>query len=209
LVEDALLIYDFLTFFQAFITLFAIFDPIGILPMFSALTSNMNQESRNKVIRTSCLVSLGILLTFAYGGAYLFQLLNITLTDFQVFAGLVLLIFAITYVLGREPQRFLPEREEDIAVFPLATPLLAGPGSISLVLLLVSPPYGPITALLVIILNIAIAWIVLRLGLRINSLLGRQGSAVISRIMGLIIGAVAFSLLRSGFTDIVRQIAIS
>jgi multiple antibiotic resistance protein len=205
LVQDPLLIYDFLVFFQAFVTLFAIFDPIGALPIFSSISGNLSPDVRNRIVRTSCIVSFGILIAFSFGGIYLFQLLGTTLTDFRIFGGLILLIFAIRYVLGRDPGKTLPEQEDDIAVFPLATPLLAGPGSISVALLLVNPPFGPLTALIVIMLNVFIAWIILRFGLRIYALLGKQGSSVISRIMGLIIGAVSLSLLREGLTEVITQ----
>ncbi len=205
MIEDPLLVYDYLLFFQAFTTLFAIFDPIGTLPIFSSITGNLSAEVRNRIIRTSCLVSLGILLVFSFGGIYLFQLLGTTLSDFKIFGGLILLIFAIRYVLGRDTGKFLPEENDDIAVFPLATPLLAGPGSISIALILVNPPFGHLTAVTVIIMNVLIAWIILRYGLRLYALLGKQGTSVISRIMGLIIGSFALSLLRTGLFEVIQD----
>ena len=209
MIQDPLLLFNWQLVVQAFVTLFAIFDPIGILPFYATLMEGVKETSRNKIINTSCIVSLAILLLFAYGGVYLFQVLNITLNDFKVFGGLILLIFAITYVLGRDPHKYLPEHKEEIAIFPLATPLLAGPGSISLVMILVNPPFGPVTALLVIVLTVLLTWIILRLGVRLNKILGKQGSAVISRIMGLIIGAVAFSFIREGLFEIIRQFIVA
>ena len=206
MVQDALLALDFSSFLQAFVTLFAIFDPIGVLPIFVSLTGGLPAEARNRIVRTSSLVSLGILLAFAYLGLQLFQLLGITLNDFRIVGGLILLIFAVRYVLGREASRSLPRKGEEIAVFPLATPLLAGPGSISVVVLMVRPPFGPLTTLAVILLNVLLAWVVLRFGLRLHGLLGRQGSSVISRIMGLIIGAIAIRMLREGVVELVREI---
>jgi len=189
MVQDALLALDFSSFLQAFVTLFAIFDPIGVLPIFVSLTGDLPAEPRNRIVRTSSLVSLGILLAFAYLGLQLFQLLGITLNDFRIVGG-----------------RSLPRKGEEIAVFPLATPLLAGPGSISVVVLMVRPPFGPLTTLAVILLNVLLAWVVLRFGLRLYGLLGRQGSSVISRIMGLIIGAIAIRMLREGVVELVREI---
>ncbi len=197
---------DLISFFQAFLTLFAIFDPIGILPIILSLTESFPEEVRKKIINTSCLASLGILLAFAYAGTYLFQLFDITLIDFKVVGGLILLIFSIRYVLGREIDKFLPGAGEDIAVFPLATPLLAGPGSISVVIILVNPPFGPLTTLLAIVLNVLFAWVILRVGIRLYKLLGKQGSSAISRIMGLIIGAIAFKLIREGMSEVISQI---
>ncbi|MEM1525206.1 MAG: MarC family protein [Nitrososphaerales archaeon] len=204
--QDALLQLDLISFSQAFLTLFAIFDPIGALPFFTSLMENIPQQTRSKIIRTSCIVSLGILLTFAYLGIWLFQLLNITLNDFKIIGGIILLVFAVNYVIGREHEKTLPSVEENIAIFPLATPLLAGPGSISIVMLMVNPPFGPLTTFIVIVLNVILAWIILSLGLRIYKLLGKQGSYVISRIMGLIIGAVAIRLIREGLLEIIKQV---
>lgn len=202
--QDALLQHDFLSFVQAFVTLFAIFDPIGSLPIFSALTGNLPAKAKNRIIKTSCLTALGILVIFAYLGNELFRLLGITLNDFKIMAGLILLIFAIRYVLGRDPSDTISASGEDIAVFPLATPLLAGPGSISVVVLMLNPPYGPVTTLVVILLNVFIAYLVLHLGIRLYGLLGRQGTTVISRIMGLLVGAVALRFMREGLADLLK-----
>ncbi|MCX8191632.1 MAG: MarC family protein [Nitrososphaerales archaeon] len=198
--------HDFISFFQAFLTLFAIFDPIGALPFFTSLMANLPRSSHGRIIRTSCIVSLGILLTFAYLGFWLFKLLNITLSDFKIIGGIILLVFAVSYVIGREHEKVLPSAGESIAIFPLATPLLAGPGSISIVMLMVNPPFGPLTTFVVIVLNVILAWIILSLGMHIYKLLGKQGSSVISRIMGLIIGAVAIRLIREGFIEVIREI---
>lgn len=176
--------------------LFAIFDPIGVLPIFFSLVGGAKEGDRRSIIRKSCLVSFGILIAFAYLGIYFFQLLGITIEDFKIVGGIILLIFAVEYVLGK--RSYVGIKAEELAVFPLATPLLAGPGSISIVILLVNPPYGPITTLVVITLNVLLAWGILRFSGGLYRFLGDQGSMVISRIMGLIIGAVAIRLIREG-----------
>ena len=204
---DALLAGDWFTFMQAFVMLFAIFDPIGTLPIFSSLTAELSERDRRRIAARSSLVSLIILVLFAYAGFYLLSLLRITLNDFKIICGIILLIFAVEYVLGRAEKHYGGGRKaEEIAVFPLATPLLAGPGSISVVMLTVNPPFGPFTTLAIIILNVVIAWIVLSLGSKIGSLLGYQGEMVISRIMGLITGAIAVSFIREGVMGIIEKL---
>jgi len=207
MVYDALTAGDLASFLQAFIMLFAIFDPIGNLPIFFSLTSELPEEERRKVAARSSLVALLILLVFAYGGIYILSLLQITLNDFKIVSGIILLIFAVEYVLGRGEKRYKTAgKPEEIAVFPLATPLLAGPGSISVVMLTVNPPFGPLTTLVIIVLNVLIAWFVLSLGSKLRGLLGYQGATIISRIMGLIIGAIAVAFIRDGIVGVLESL---
>jgi multiple antibiotic resistance protein len=197
---------DWTTFLQAFVMLFAIFDPVGNLPIFFSLTADFPEKERRKVAARSSMLAFIILIIFAYGGFYLLSLLRITLNDFKIVSGIILLIFAVEYVLGREKRYVREGKPEEIAVFPMATPLLAGPGSISVVMLTVNPPFGPVTTLTIIVLNVLIAWILLGLGSKLRGLLGYQGAAVISRIMGLIIGAIAVSFIRDGIMGILENL---
>lgn len=207
MIEDALLAMDFLIFSQAFLTLFAIFDPIGTLPIFSSLTAGRGKGEIMRIINRSCLVAFGILIFFAYTGLYVFQLMGITLNDLRIVGGIILLIFAVDYVLGRTRSTRHPYAgEQDLAVFPLATPLLAGPGSISVAVLLVNPPYGPLTTFVVITLNVLAAWLILYMSPSLVRLLGPQGSSVISRIMGLLIGAIAVAFIREGIVEVVKSL---
>lgn len=206
MVYDAILVGNWIIVLQAFVMLFAIFDPIGSLPIFLSLTSDFPERERRKVAARSSMVAFIILIIFAYGGFYLLSLLRITLNDFKIVSGIILLIFAVEYVLGREKRYVREGKPEEIAVFPLATPLLAGPGSISVVMLTANPPFGPLTTLTIIILNVLIAWIVLGLGSKLRGLLGYQGTAVISKIMGLITGAIAVSFIRDGIIGILESL---
>lgn len=190
--------FEALILVQSIVTLFAIFDPIGAVPIFSALTQNMSKGERKDIINKSCLVSAGILLGFALVGDMLFDALGISLTDFKIIGGIILLIFSIEYVLGRSERQYEKMKAEDIAVFPLATPLLAGPGSISIVLLM----DNLLVKLIVILVVVSIAWLILYLGTGVLKVMGRQGSSVVSRIMGLIIGAIAVRFIREGLTEI-------
>ena len=204
MVYDALLAGDWVSFIQAFIVLFAVFDPIGNLPIFFSLTSILPEKERRKVAAKSSIVAFAILMVFAYGGPYLLKLLNVTLNDFKIVGGIILLIFAIEYVLGRSESYAARVKAEDVAIFPIATPLLAGPGSISVVMLTVNPPFGPVTTFTIITLNVMVAWAVLRLEGFFRGLLGYQGTTVISRIMGIIIGAIAVSFIREGVLGILE-----
>lgn len=183
---------------QSIITLFAIFDPVGAIPIYSALTTNVSENKRRDIINKSCLVSAGILLVFALAGQLLFDFMGISLIDFKIVGGLILLVFSINYVLGRTEGQYEKMSADDIAIFPLATPLLAGPGSISVILLM----EGMLMKIFVIGVVVSVAWITLYLGTGVLKLLGRQGSTVVSRIMGLIIGAIAIRFIREGLVEL-------
>lgn len=185
---------------QSIVTLFAIFDPIGAIPIVSTLTQHMSAGERRDIINKSCIVSAAVLLTFALAGNLLFNVLGITITDFKIVGGIILLIFSVQYVLGRSEKTNGKAGQEDIAVFPLATPLLAGPGSISVVLLM----DGLFLKVIVIAVVVAITWLALYVGTSVLKVMGTQGSSVVSRIMGLIIGAIAVRFIREGLEEFQR-----
>ncbi len=199
---DPLLDLNFLLFLQSLFTLFAIFDPIGNLPILFSLTSGMGEIERKKLVRKSSIVSYGILLTFGFLGELLFILLGITIVDFKVIGGIILLIFSIEYVLGRESRSHGRGPNEDLAVFPLATPLLAGPGSITFVVLMP----GLLTKFVVVSIIVLLSWFILHFGTGLLRFFGPQGSSVVSRIMGLLIGAVAIRFIREGIIEFLAMV---
>jgi multiple antibiotic resistance protein len=199
------MIQDFIVLFlQAFIILFAIFDPIGNIPIFISLTSKLTDEDRKKVARQSVLTAFAILLVFAYAGLAILDFLRITINDFKIAGGILLLILAIEDIV-LERRRHRAAEPEDVAIIPLGTPLLAGPGSITTVMILMKPPFGPIVTLLVIIANTIVAWIILSESYFLARLLGRSGLRVITKLMGLIIVAFAVMFIREGIIGIIGQ----
>ena len=127
---------NLILFLQSLITLLAILDPIGNIPIFSSLTSKLSKKERISTVNKSVIISTFILLGFGFFGEYLLILLGITMNDLKLIGGLILLIFSIDYVLGRNTNYLDKNSETNLAVFPLAIPILAGPGSISLVLVM-------------------------------------------------------------------------
>jgi|TARA_B100001179_G_scaffold230893_1_gene219515 multiple antibiotic resistance protein len=190
---------NIMLFLQAMITLLAILDPVGNIPVFSSLTSKLSKKERVKTVNKAFLIATGILIGFGFFGGYLLILLGITMNDLKLISGLILLIFSIDYVLGRNVNYLQKNSETNLAVFPLAIPILAGPGSISYVL--VMP--GLFLKFFVIILSILICWYSIRLGSGLLKYLGKDGSQAISRIMGLLIGAVAIRLIREGIFELI------
>ena len=190
---------NIMLFLQSMITLLAILDPVGNIPVFSSLTSKVSKKERVKTVNKAFQIATGILIGFGFFGGYLLILLGITMNDLKLISGLILLIFSIDYVLGRNVNYLQKNSETNLAVFPLAIPILAGPGSISYVN--VMP--GLLLKFFVIILSILICWYSIRLGSGLLKFLGKDGSQAVSRIMGLLIGAVAIRLIREGIFELI------
>jgi multiple antibiotic resistance protein len=113
-----------------FVTLCVTIDPIGTVPLFLALTAGLSEPERRRVAMRAILISLGLLLGCIYFAQYLLDAMHVTLRSFQIAGGIVLFLFALTMVF-RNPGAHVAEKEEghDVAIFPLAMPSIAGPGS--------------------------------------------------------------------------------
>lgn len=183
-------------YIQAFVILFIIFDPIGNIPLFHSLTLKLEAPLRRKTIRTSVLVALIILIFFAIGGVFILGFFKISVNEFMIAGGVLLFILAVEGLLGREEARWISS--EDVAIVPLATPLMAGPGAIYSVVYLMAPPYGPTYAIFSILTNVLLQYVLLIYSDRILKVIGRTGSTVISRIMAFILSAIAVGMIING-----------
>ncbi|MEM4647537.1 MAG: MarC family protein [Candidatus Nezhaarchaeales archaeon] len=193
-------LYQYVT---AFIMLFVVLDAVGNVPIFYSLTEGLDVKERRRTIQNSVIIAGIILLFFALGGGVLLEFFHVSIDDFRVAGGAILFIIAVEGLLGRvEAMKIKPEH---LAVVPLATPLLAGPGSISLVIYLVNVGYGLGPTITSIVANVIIAWIVLTYCDVVSRILGRNGSLVLSRIMALILAAIAIAMIREGVMNILTS----
>lgn len=195
--------FDLVLFAEATVLLFSILDPIGTVPIFMALTEEF-PDKRPRIVRQSVVLATAILYVFAYLGWFIFQILGITLNDFRIAGGIVLFIVALEHLSGREARTRKLEAEE-LAAFPLATPLLAGPGAISTVVILANPPFGPFVTFLVITVNALLTFLVLNRSDLVRRALGVNGTRALTRIMALLIAAIGVSFVRQGILDTVRS----
>jgi multiple antibiotic resistance protein len=191
--------FDFALFLQSFVLLFSIIDPIGTVPIFIALSADY-PEQRRRIVRQSVIVATVILLVFAYVGWVIFAALGITIDDFRIAGGIVLFTVAYDHLSGRKGGE--KSKPSEVAVFPLATPLLAGPGAISTVVILANPPYGPLLTFLVVTLNSVLAYLILTRSEWVVRKLGENGSLALTRITALLIAAIAVSFVTTGITNI-------
>jgi multiple antibiotic resistance protein len=191
--------------FLAVSSLFVIVDPLATVPAFLAMTPTDTPEQRIKMARLACCVAAGVLLTFAIAGKWIFKFLGITMPAFQLAASVVLLLVALD-MLRAQRSRVQETSEEtaagvektDIAITPLAIPMLAGPGAISTAILLHNQagPLGHRVALYLCIIVVCLAsYLILRVSARGARWLSPIAMNITARIMGLLLAAVAFQFM--------------
>lgn len=194
-----------------FVAILAIVNPFGNISFFTSLTQGFSIEEKRQVISKAILAATATLIIFGFIGSYIFKLFSITIPAFRIAGGLLLFRVAFSMLYGNIPgtKSTAEEKEESleremVGVIPLAIPMLAGPGAISTVMLYVSE--GDLVELLIVIGSIFVTmlftYILLRNADKIFSRIGRVGSLAISRIMGLILAAVAVQFLVNGIHDI-------
>lgn len=198
--------------FMAFSSLFVIVDPIATIPAFLAMTARDTPEQRIRMARLASIVAAGVLLAFALVGRWIFQYLGITLPAFQMAASLVLLLVALDMIRAQRSrvQETAEEttagtEKEDIAITPLAVPMLAGPGAISTAVLLHNQAAGweQNVALYVCIVAVcAASYFILRLSARGARWLSPIALRITTRIMGLLLAALAFQFLINAVNEV-------
>jgi multiple antibiotic resistance protein len=200
--------------FTQFVTLWVVIDPVGTIPVFIAVTAMVAPEARAAVARDASLFAVGILLFFLVLGQYLIEGLGISLNAFKVAGAIVLFLFALTMIFGepkqKQDQNFSAScggtGDVSPAVFPLAVPSLASPGAMLAVVLLtdkgeIEIAAQAITAGLMVVV-IGFAYLCMRLADPIIRVIGNEGSAIVSRVMGMILASVAADTVLTGLVNI-------
>lgn len=196
----------------AFVTLFVIVDPPAIGPLFVGLTQGMSPADRRRIARDASLIALGVLSGAAVIGELLLDTLGIGLAAFRIAGGLLLFAIGFEMLFDRRRERKendaaqTQEREAGLAVFPLAIPFMAGPGAITAAVLLSSsrPDWGDKGLLLVVIgLVIAISFVVFLIAPQFERVMGMRSQIVFSRLLGLLLSALAVQFVIDGVTQAV------
>lgn len=194
----------------AFTTFFAVIGPIDVAAIFAGLTAGMPPAHRRRTAVRGVLIATGILLLFAFFGRSVLGYLGITLASLKTAGGILLLLVGINMVLAKSSgisSTTADEAEEashraDLSVFPLATPLIAGAGTMGAVVLLMADAHGDImrtTAVLgALLVNLGIALALLLMATQIQKLLGVTGLNVISRVIGVLLTALAVQFIFDG-----------
>jgi multiple antibiotic resistance protein len=197
------------SFLVAFVTLFATVGVADIALIFAALTKDNTPAQRRTFATRGVLVALGILLFFAVLGNAILEIFGITIPALRTAGGILLLLIAIDMVFARhsggtgttDEEEIEARQSHDISVFPLAMPLMAGPGAISAVILLTTGANSDLEFWLVlaaIVLILALCWLTLLIAIPIQRLLGLTGLSVVSRIVGILLAALAVQFVFDG-----------
>lgn len=197
-----------------FVVLWAVIDPIGSIPVYLAKTIGLSPDDRRKIARNAILIASGILLFFLVVGQWLLEAMQIPLSAFQIAGGLVLLLFALSMIFGEsKPDQEMKMRSSlsELAVYPLAVPSIASPGAMMAVVLLTDNHRHNITDQIIttgiMFAVLFITYVLFLLANRIQHLIGNAGAAIISRVMGLILSAVAINNILLGLRDFIVQAA--
>ncbi len=198
-----------------FVVFFVVVEPVSLIPLFSGLTSGASSAYKRRMAVKAVGISAVILLLAAIGGAAFLDLMGISLEAFRIFGGLLLFLLALEMVFARESgtrtsssEAAESRRRADISVFPLAFPFIAGPGALATILLWFGPLHlaaqaGLIAALLVAVaLVLVIALVMMLLAEPLMRVIGVTGANVASRLLGVILGALAVQFVLDGLRQV-------
>ncbi len=196
-------------FISALVTLIVVVDPVGLVPTFIGITHELPSRARRSVALRACLIAAAILAGTALAGDWLLRTLSISLPAFRIAGGLLLFSIASEMVFGvrigrqsREAEEAIEEHMRNIAAFPLAIPLMAGPGAITATVLLAGRGNGDPARLAILLAVIAVVlalcFVVFALAAPIAKLLGTTANTVLSRLLGVVLAALAVQYVIDG-----------
>lgn len=183
-------------FIKSFIMILVIMDPFGGVPVFIMLTKDDSIKKMRNSANRAAKVSAMLLIPFIFLGISILDFFSISLESFKIAGGIVLFLVGLTYVLDITFSKEDKDYERDIVV-PMATPLIAGPGVITAIIISVSL-YGIWVTLTAALLNLLIFWVLMRFSDKLHHILGKQGAEILSRVMGLILTAMAVEFIVTG-----------
>ena len=201
---------DISVYIPAFVALFVIIDPIGLAPLFVALTQGMDARKRHGVAIRATLVAFGLLLLFGLAGEAVLNFLGISMPAFRIAGGILLLLTALDMLFERRTQRRQGQADQphadDPSVFPLAIPLIAGPGAIATMILLTGQDGADATHILMIhavmVAVLACVFALFLLAAPLERLLGPTGINVVTRLLGMLLAALSVQFVIDGLRDL-------
>ncbi|WP_135210148.1 MarC family protein [Vitreimonas flagellata] len=198
----------------SFVTFFVAIDPVAMAPMFTTMTSGMTPEWRRKMAIKSVAIASGILLAFAFGGAWLLEQIHVSMDAFRIAGGLLLFLIAVDMLFEKRAERRderaekvaqhqaeHPEHQDDISVFPLAIPLIAGPGAIASIMLFFAQYEGALERTMVLLgvgINLALCLGAFLLAGPISKVMGPTVGSMLTRVFGILLAALAAQFVVDG-----------
>jgi multiple antibiotic resistance protein len=194
---------------RAFVTLFLIVDPVGVVPIFLGLMERFKEQQRVAMVGRCVLIACLVLLVFTVFGNIIFEFLGVSMYSFRIAGGILLLIISVEMLFGQKSRTevsedMLAEEGEDLTISPMAVPLLTGPGAItSGIMLFNTAPSLQDKAMLCVLIPFvfALSYAILRNSNLVYRTLGKTGTKVVVRLMGLMLSAIAIQFMISGITQ--------
>ena len=186
---------------MAIIPIFIAMDAIGVLPLFISLTEGMKNAVRQRVVRDSILTGFIVSLGFLAAGKFVFSVIEVTIPDFKVAGGIILLIIAIYDLLFPEKKRRIDG--ETVGIVPLGVPLIVGPAVLTMMIISVDA-YGYIPTIISLVLNLFFAWEVFSHAGFLMRLLGKGGTKGVAKVVSLLLAAIAVMMIRRGIIDMIQ-----
>ncbi|HOK55899.1 MAG TPA: MarC family protein [bacterium] len=187
-------------FIASLLSLFITLDPVGTIPFYVSYTHNFTKERKNRILFISISICFVVGVLFLYFGEFLFKFLKISFSDFLIASGIILLIFSITEFIGAS--QFKVE-EEELAIVPLAIPLLAGPAFLTTILIS-KKFYGTGITLICLFLNTVFAYFILFYSQNISHAIGKTGIKGLIKILSLFLAALGIKFIREGIEQIIK-----
>lgn len=190
---------------SAFVTLFVVIDPIGLTPVFIALTPGMTTQQRRAIAIRATLIAAGLLFLFAFLGEQVLGFIGISMPAFRIAGGILLFLTALDMLFERRTKRREGQADAedmpDPSVFPMAIPLIAGPGAIASIILLTGEAEGAVgmaSVLLVMVAVLALAFLFFLSANLIERVLGKTGIVVVTRLLGMLLAALSVQFVLDG-----------
>lgn len=208
-----------LFFVKSLVALFTVVDPVGLVPVVLSLTAGMGSLERRLVITRATVIAAIVMAFFGLLGQAIFASLGVTSEAFSIAGGALLFLVAIDMLFGRPSGARETPREarearmrEDVSVFPLAIPMIAGPGTITTLILLVdTSQHAPLPLLAIVCagaVTLAAAWVAMVVSLQIQKRVGTTGILVLSRVLGMLLAAVAAQFILNGLATFLGHVRL-
>ncbi|MBI4710757.1 MAG: MarC family protein [Nitrospirae bacterium] len=184
-----------------FIPIFVAIDIFAVLPIFISVTGELRDTEKKTIIRHSIITALLVSIAFVAVGEVVFRILGITVADFKIAGGLVLLVIAVLDLL-----RFGAERrkvEDAVGVVPIGVPLIVGPAVLTTLLVLIDH-YGIIPTVISLVLNLLIVWFSFVKAEAITRIIGKNGIVAISKVMAILLASIAVMMIRIGIENLIK-----
>lgn len=186
-------------FTMVFLPLFVAIDAIGMLPIYSTLTSDLDIDQKKVLLRQSVFSGCFVGVLFLFFGTTIFSFLGITTNDFMIGGGILLLLIAVGDILTSQKEKRRSEKVE-IGVVPLGVPLMIGPAALTTIILL-SGKHGLFYTLVSLLANMALVWFIFRLEGHILNVLGKSGTKTVGKLISILLMAIAVMMIRTGIQN--------